>query len=130
MTARSLRCLCMFCGARKKRIVDACAECSRRPQSDIELAKSVLVSSPVVEVEGRWLGLEDENLERVTLLLADDRMAWSEADVKAVLPVVRGLQQRSSWWRDWLVYVGFAGSMLLLCWISWLFIRKLVSFLD
>lgn len=130
MTAHSLRCLCMFCGARKKHIVDACAECSRRPQSEIELAKSVLVSSPAVEVEGRWLGLDDADLERVALSLADDRMAWSEADVEAALPVVRGFQQGSEWWRDWLVYGGFAGSMLLLGWISWLFIRRLVAFLG
>ena len=59
LTAQSAKCLCMFCGARKKHIVDACAECSRRPQSEIELAKVVLVSSPAVEVEGRWLGLDD-----------------------------------------------------------------------
>lgn len=129
MTAHSLRCLCMFCGARKKHIVDVCAKCSRRPQGEIELAKSVLVSSPAVEVEGSWLGLDDADLERVALSLADDRMAWSEADVEAALPVVRGFQQGSEGWRDWLVYVGFAGSVLLLGWISWLFIRRLVAFL-
>ena len=130
MSARSATCLCIFCGARKKHIVDACAECSRRPQSEIELAKSVLVSSPAVEVEGRWLGLDDADLEGVALSLADDRMAWSEADVEVALPVVRGFQQRSDWWRDWLVYGGFAASVLFLGWISWLFIRRLVSFLS
>jgi hypothetical protein len=83
-----------------------------------------------VEVEGCWLGLDDEDLERVALSLADDRMAWSEADVEAALAVVRGLQQRSGWWRDWLVYGGFAASVLFLGWISWLFIRRLVAFLG
>ena len=111
-------------------MIDACAECSRRPQGEVELAKSVLVSSPAVEVEGRWIGLEDADFERVALSLADDRMTWSDADVEAALPVVRGFQQRSEWWRDWFVYGGFAASVLFLGWISWRFIRRVMSFFS
>lgn len=130
MSAPSTRCLCMFCGARKKRIVDGCPECSRRPQNATELAKSLLLSSPPVDVEGRTIGLEQDALDAVSADIRNGDVAWSAADIDAARQVVRGFREGSPWWSNLVVYGGFAASIVLLAWLCWLFVRRLGEFLS
>ena len=125
---RSAACLCLFCGSSKKNIRARCPGCSRAPANDIELAKSLLVSFPPVDVGGHVIGLEQGELEPVAMALSRGEFKWPEDDLSAALTVVRGFQQGSPWWSNIVVFGGFTVSLVFLVWISWLFARRLMEF--
>jgi hypothetical protein len=100
------------------------------PDSEVELAKGLLLSSPPVEVEGRTVGLEEEELEAVASAVRRGEVTLSQADIDAALRIVRGFQQGSPWWSNVVVYGGFTASLVFLVWICWLFIRRLAEFIE
>lgn len=127
---RSATCLCVFCGSSKKNIRASCPTCSRAPDNQIDLARSLLLSFPPVDVDGRTVGLEEDELEAVASAVRRGEVTWSEADINTALGVVRGFQEGSPWWSNIVIFGGFAASVVFLVWISWLFIRRLIEFLE
>ena len=123
-------CLCLFCGSYKRKAPDECPECSRTPVNEVELARSLLLSSPPVDVDGQTVGVERSDLEATARAVRQGEATWSQADINAALQIVRGLREGSPWWSNLVVYGGFAVSVVFLVWISWLFVERLVEFLE
>lgn len=123
-------CLCLFCGSYKRRAPDECPECSRAPANELELAKSLLLSFPPLDVDGQTIGVDGSELEAIASAVRLGEARWSQSEIDAALQIVRAFQKRSPWWSNLVVYGGFAVSVVFLVWISWLFLSRLVEFLE